>query len=90
MRRLVLNKHEASLAEFFNVSSQATVQMVGASHQTNAVMIESKTAEWREVWSLLARCVRMWAAMGVGRRSARDAAEALEAIGFEPMQGEAA
>jgi isoleucyl-tRNA synthetase len=85
---LVLNKHEASLAEFFNVS-EATVQMVGASHQTNAVMIESKTASGEKC----SRCWRVVSDVGSDGRWPEVCArcsEALEAIGFEPMQGEAA
>ncbi len=77
----VLRTHEMSLAEFFNVS-QATVQMVGASHQTNAVMIESKLADG-------AKCGRCWRVVpdvgsdGRWPEVCARCSEALEAIGFE-------
>jgi isoleucyl-tRNA synthetase len=82
---VVLMKHEAALAEFFNVS-QATVQVVGASEDAKAVLIEAKVADG-------AKCGRCWRVMpdvGTdGRWSTVCArcAEALEAIGFEPMEG---
>ncbi len=83
-----LIKYEASLAEFFNVS-QATVQAVGASHPSSAVMIEAEVANGTKC----ARCWRVVPDVGADERwpevCAR-CAEALEAIGFPAMHGEAA
>ena len=82
---VVLMKYEAALAEFFNVS-QATVQVVGASEDAKALLIEAKVADG-------AKCGRCWRVVpdvgSDGRWSAVCArcAEALEAIGFEPMEG---
>jgi isoleucyl-tRNA synthetase len=84
----VLKKYEASLAEFFNVS-QATVQSVGASTQAAAVLIETQPANG-------AKCGRCWRVVpDVGDdprwpEVCTRCAGALEAIGFSPMQGEAA
>jgi len=84
----VLKKYEASLAEFFNVS-QATVQSVGASTQTAAVLIETQPANG-------AKCGRCWRVVpDVGEDTrwpevCTRCAGALEAIGFAPLQGEAA
>ena len=84
---LVLVKYESSLAEFFNVS-QATVQVVGATQEQAAVLIEAQVADG-------AKCERCWRVVpdvGTDDRwpvvCAR-CAEALEAIGFAPMVGEA-
>jgi isoleucyl-tRNA synthetase len=83
----VLKKYEASLAEFFNVS-QATVQSVGASTQTAAVLIETQPANG-------AKCGRCWRVVpDVGEdprwvEVCTRCAGALEAIGFSPTQGEA-
>jgi len=84
----VLKKYETSLAEFFNVS-QATVQSVGASTQTAAVLIETQPANG-------AKCGRCWRVVpDVGEDTrwpevCTRCAGALEAIGFPPLQGEAA
>jgi isoleucyl-tRNA synthetase len=84
---LVLQKHELALAEFFNVS-QATVQVVGASTQSVAMLVESRVADG-------AKCGRCWRVVPDVGEDARwpevctRCAEALEQIGFAPMQGEA-
>jgi isoleucyl-tRNA synthetase len=84
----VMMKYEAALAEFFNVS-QATVQAVGATQQSAAVLIETTLAAG-------ARCGRCWRVVpdvGVDERWPEVCArcsEALEAIGFAPTQGETA
>jgi len=84
----VLKKYEASLAEFFNVS-QATVQSVGASTQAAAVLIETQPANG-------AKCGRCWRVVpDVGDdprwpEVCTRCAGALDAIGFPPLQGEAA
>jgi isoleucyl-tRNA synthetase len=84
----VLMKYESSLAEFFNVS-QATVQAVGASTQTGAVLIEAQVASG-------AKCGRCWRVVPDVGEDARwpevctRCAGALEEIGFAPTQGEAA
>ena len=84
----VLLKYESALAECFNVS-QATVQMVGATTDAAAVLIEAKVAEGTKC----GRCWRVLSDVGVDARwpvvCAR-CAEALDAIGFAPMNGEAA
>jgi isoleucyl-tRNA synthetase len=85
---MVLKKYEDSMAEFFNVS-QASVQVVGASKQTNAVLIETQVADG----SKCGRCWRVVPDVGVDSRwpeVCSRCAGALEAIGFAPMQGEAA
>ena len=79
----MLKKYEASLAEFFNVS-QATVQAIGASKQTAAVMLEAQVANG-------AKCGRCWRVVpDVGEdprwpEVCTRCAGALEEIGFEPM-----
>jgi isoleucyl-tRNA synthetase len=84
----VLLKHESSLAEFFNVS-QATVQVVAASRQTGAVLIEAQVANG-------AKCGRCWRVLtDVGEdprwpEVCTRCAGALKEIGFAPTQGEAA
>jgi len=83
----VLQKYETSLAEFFNVS-QATVQVVAASQQTAAVLIEAQVASG-------AKCGRCWRVVPDVGNDPRwpdvctRCAGALEEIGFAPMQGEA-
>jgi len=85
---LVLTKYEGSLAEFFNVS-QATVQLVGDSKQEAAVLIEAEVANG-------AKCERCWRVVpDVGADPRWETvcsrcAEALNAIGFPPLTGEAA
>jgi isoleucyl-tRNA synthetase len=82
-----LQKYETSLAEFFNVS-QATVQVVAASQQTAAVLIEAQVASG-------AKCGRCWRVVPDVGNDPRwpdvctRCAGALEEIGFAPMQGEA-
>ena len=84
----VLMKYEASLAEFFNVS-QATVQAVGATQGAAAVLIEAQVADG-------AKCGRCWRVVPDVGSDARWAvvcarcSDALDAIGFPPMNGEAA
>jgi isoleucyl-tRNA synthetase len=85
---LVLKQYEDSLAEFLNVS-QATVQVVGATQQESALLIEANVADG-------AKCERCWRVVpdvGADERwpvvCAR-CAGALDAIGFPPMFGEAA
>jgi isoleucyl-tRNA synthetase len=85
---LVLQKYEASLAECFNVS-QATVQMVGATQGSAAVLIEAQVADGAKC----GRCWRVVPDVGADDRwpeVCSRCAEALEAIGFPPMLGEAA
>jgi isoleucyl-tRNA synthetase len=83
----VLAKHEAGLAEFFNVS-QATVQMVGATQGAAAVLIETHIADG-------AKCGRCWRVVPDVGGDARwpevctRCAEALDAIGFAPTNGAA-
>jgi isoleucyl-tRNA synthetase len=84
----VLVKYEAALAEFLNVS-QATVQVVGATSNSTAVLIEAGVARGTKC----GRCWRVVPDVGADSRwlvvCAR-CAEALEAIGFPPIEGEAA
>jgi isoleucyl-tRNA synthetase len=85
---LVLQKYEGALAEFFNVS-QATVQMVGATQQESAVLIEAQVADGTKC----ERCWRVVPDVGADDRwpvVCGRCAEALDAIGFAPMVGEAA
>ncbi|MGI4828952.1 MAG: isoleucine--tRNA ligase [Janthinobacterium lividum] len=85
---ITLREYEAALAEFFNVS-QASVQVVGASEDSAAVLIEAQPA----MGSKCARCWRVVPEVGADARwpsvCAR-CATALEAIGFAPQLGEAA
>lgn len=85
---LVLQRYEDSLAEFFNVS-EATVQVVGATQQESTLLIEAQVADGAKC----ERCWRVVADVGADDRwptvCAR-CAEALDAIGFPPMVGEAA
>jgi isoleucyl-tRNA synthetase len=85
---LVLKQYENALAEFFNVS-QASVQVVGATKQETAVWIEAQVADG----SKCERCWRVVPDVGSDDRwpmvCAR-CADALDAIGFSPMVGEAA
>jgi isoleucyl-tRNA synthetase len=79
----VMMKYEAALAEFFNVS-QATVQAVGATKQSAAVLIETTLAAGAKC----GRCWRVVPDVGVDARWPEVCArcsEALEAIGFAPM-----
>jgi isoleucyl-tRNA synthetase len=85
---LVLKQYEAALAEFFNVS-QVTVQVVGSTQEEAAVLIEAQVAEGAKC----ARCWRVVADVGADDRWPAvcvRCAEALDAIGFPPMIGEAA
>jgi isoleucyl-tRNA synthetase len=83
-----LVKHEAALAEFFNVS-ESTVQIVGASAGASGVLIEADVARGT-------KCCRCWRVLNdVGTDERWPAvcgrcAEALEAIGFPPMEEAAA
>jgi isoleucyl-tRNA synthetase len=79
---LVLKKYESALAEFFNVS-QATVQTVGATKDTKAVLIEAQVADG----SKCGRCWRVVPDVGSDIRWPEVCArcsEALEAVGFAP------
>ncbi|MEO6922929.1 MAG: class I tRNA ligase family protein, partial [Bryocella sp.] len=84
----VLVKYETSLAEFFNVS-QATVQAVGASQDSAAIIVRAAVADGEKC----GRCWRVVPDVGSDARwppvCARCAA-ALEAINFPPMNGAAA
>jgi isoleucyl-tRNA synthetase len=83
---LVLKQYETALAEVFNVS-QATVQVVGATKQDSAVLIEAQVADG----SKCERCWRVVPDVGADGRwpmvCAR-CADALDAIGFSPLAGE--
>jgi isoleucyl-tRNA synthetase len=85
---LVLERYEGALAEFFNVS-QATVQVVGATQQESKILIEARVADG-------AKCERCWRIVPDVGADARwtavcaRCADALDAIGFAPMVGEAA
>jgi isoleucyl-tRNA synthetase len=83
-----LVKYEAALAEFLNVST-ATVQVVGATANSAAVLIEAEVATGTKC----GRCWRVVADVGADDRwptvCAR-CAGALEAIGFPPTEGKAA
>ena len=85
---LVLKRYEQALAEFFNVS-QATVQVIGATQQKSAILIEAQVADG-------AKCERCWRVVpDVGsddrwQNVCTRCAEALNAIGFPPMFGEVA
>ncbi len=88
----VLDRYQAALPEFFNVS-QATVQAVGATRNSAALLIEATPAEG-------AKCGRCWRVVPDVGTDARwpevcaRCAEALEAIGFPAFEptptGEAA
>ncbi len=85
---LLLSKYEASLPEFFNVS-QASVQMVGATAEAVGLAVEVTVAGG----SKCGRCWRVVPDVGVDARWPEvcgRCAEALDAIGFAPMDGEAA
>jgi isoleucyl-tRNA synthetase len=85
---VLLRNYESSLAEFFNVS-QATVQVVGASKEERAILVQTRVAEG----SKCGRCWRVVPDVGSDNRwpsvCAR-CAGALEAIGFPPTTEEAA
>ena len=84
----LLLKYETALAEFFNVS-QASVQIVGATNESSAVLIRATVAEG----SKCGRCWRVVSDVGADARwpvVCTRCAEALEAIGFPPMNEEAA
>jgi len=85
---LLLMKYEASLAEFFNVS-QASVQVVGASNDEARIIARATVADG----SKCGRCWRVVPDVGADGRwpvVCTRCAEALDAIGFAPMNGEAA
>ena len=84
----LLVKYETALAEFFNVS-QASVQVVGATNENSAFLIRATVAEG----SKCGRCWRVVPDVGADARwpaVCTRCAEALEAIGFPPMNKEAA
>jgi isoleucyl-tRNA synthetase len=78
----VLRRYEESLPEFLNVS-QATVQIVGATQDSAAIIIQAKIAEGNKC----ARCWRVVSDVGADSRwpsvCAR-CAEALGSINFPP------
>jgi isoleucyl-tRNA synthetase len=81
---VLLTKYEAALAEFFNVS-QASVQAVGATQDGASLLLEVKVAEGAKC----ARCWRVVPDVGADERWASvcaRCADALDAIGFPPMQ----
>jgi isoleucyl-tRNA synthetase len=84
----LLVKYEAALAEYFNVS-QATVQAVGATQGSGAVLLEVKVAEG-------AKCARCWrvvpdvGADGRWPEVCARCADALEAIDFPATNQEPA
>jgi len=85
---IVLTQYESSLAEFFNVS-QATVQVVGGSHDAAAVLIKAQIAEG----SKCERCWRVVTDVGADERWPMVCArcsDALDAIGFPRLAEEAA
>jgi isoleucyl-tRNA synthetase len=85
---IALMKYEAALAEFLNVS-EATVQVVGATANAGAVLIEAEVATGKKC----SRCWRVVADVGTDARwpaVCTRCAGALEAIGFPPNEGEAA
>ncbi|MDE1161806.1 MAG: isoleucine--tRNA ligase [Acidobacteriaceae bacterium] len=85
---IVLARYESSLAEFFNVS-QASVQVVGASKDAAAVLIEATLAEG----SKCGRCWRVVPDVGLDARwpeVCSRCSEALDSIGFTFSNGEAA
>jgi isoleucyl-tRNA synthetase len=82
---MVLQKYEAGLAEFFNVS-QASIQSVAATQDASAMLVEAQVAEGAKC----GRCWRVVADVGVDARWSEvcgRCAEALEAIGFAPEAG---
>ncbi len=85
---ITLRKYESSLPEFFNVS-QATVQIVAATADSAAVLIEAEPA----MGGKCARCWRVLPDVGADDRwpsvCAR-CANALEVIGFPPSSPEVA
>ena len=85
---VTLMAYESALAEFFNVS-QASVQVVGGTDQSHAILIEATPANGNKC----ARCWRVLADVGSdGRWPAVCArcAGALEAVGYSPENQEAA
>ena len=85
---ITLREYEPALAEVFNVS-QASVQVIGATGNSAAVLIEAEPARGKKC----ARCWRVLPDVGADARwpsvCAR-CADALDAIGFPPDQQEAA
>ncbi len=85
---ITLRAYESSLAEFFNVS-QASVQVIGGTENSHAVLIEAEPASG-------VKCARCWRVVpDVGSDSrwpnvCGRCAGALEAIDFPPSPGEAA
>ncbi|MGA7158264.1 MAG: isoleucine--tRNA ligase [Acidobacteriaceae bacterium] len=84
----VLKLYESALAEFFNVS-EATIQIVGETQQQKTLLLEVQVAAG-------AKCERCWrtvpdvGADGRWPTVCARCAEALDAIGFPPLAGEAA
>jgi isoleucyl-tRNA synthetase len=84
----VLVKYESALAEFFNVS-QASVQVIGATKDAAAILVRATAAEGVKC----GRCWRVVPDVGVDDRWTAvcgRCANALDAVGFAPMNGEAA
>ena len=85
---ITLREYESALAEFFNVT-QASVQVLGASENTTALLIEAQPA----LGDKCARCWRVLADVGADPRWPRVCARcagALDAIAFPPDAKEAA
>ena len=83
-----LRDYEPALAEFFNVS-QANVQVVGATGESAAVLIQAQPA----LGEKCARCWRVVPDVGADSRWPNVCArcsDALEAIGFPSQSAEAA
>lgn len=84
---ILLVKYEEALPEFFNVS-QASVQVVGATNEDKVILIRATVAEGTKC----GRCWRVVPDVGVDARwpaVCGRCAEALEAIDFPAMSGEA-
>ena len=82
-----LREYESALAEFFNVS-QASVQVVGATQDNSAVLIEAQPADGLKC----ARCWRVVPDVGADARWTKvcaRCADALDAVGYAPEPQEA-
>ena len=85
---VTLREYEPALAEFFNVS-QATVQVVSATPDGSAPLIQAQPAEGEKC----ARCWRVVPDVGADARWSKvcaRCADALDAIGYPPASKEAA
>ena len=85
---VTLREYESALAEFFNVS-QASVQVVGATQEGGALLIQAQPAAGEKC----ARCWRVVPDVGADGRWPKvcaRCADALEAVSFPPEPQEAA